>query len=600
MSASQVERRLAAILAADVAGYSRLMGADEEGTLSTLNRYRGVMTQLIEDHQGRVIGTAGDSLLAEFSSPVQAVRSAVAVQRSLARRNADLEHTRRMMFRIGINLGDVMVQGADLLGDGVNIAARLEQMAEPESILVSGPVWEQIQDKLSFPCTYLGEQTVKNIARPVRAYRVTWDQTDMPGAGLGGASAAPKLPDKPSIAVLPFTNMGGDPEQEYFADGICEDIITALSQSHWLFVIARNTSFVYRGKATDIKHIGRELGVRYVQEGSVRKAGNRVRITAQLLDASTGAHLWSERYDRDLADVFALQDEITENVVGAIEPELQRVEELRAARKSPESMDAWDHYMRGMWRFYQFSSDDIVQAELLMQQAIKIDPKFTLGHIGLARVLALKILWGWSDNLDADRQAAYAAARRAVELDEKEAYGHYTLAWASLLMGQQEAALIEAQKSIDLTPNFALAYYILGVIRVFLGRFDQVSDPINRAIRLSPHEPQKFLFYNFLALAEYHQGHFEEGARIARMGIAVRPFHLLYRTLAACCGQLERANEAQAALADLRRLLPKDADHQWEITNPYIDPAHRARFIEGMRKAGWNASAQGNSLRTAE
>ena len=295
------------------------------------------------------------------------------------------------------------------------------------------------------------------------------------------------------------------------------------------------------------------LGVRYVLEGSVRKAGNRVRITAQLIDASTGAHLWAERYDRDLADVFALQDEITESVVGAIEPELQRVEELRAARKSPKSMDAWDHYMRGMWRFYQFSSDDLADAEQLMRQSIKLDPKFTLGHIGLARVLVAKIMWGKSENLDADRQAAYAAARRAVELDEREAYGHYTLAWASLLTGRQEAALAEAQKSIDLTPNFALAFFVLGVSRIFLGRFDQASDPIQRAMRLSPHEPLKFVFFNFLALAQYHQGNFEEGARIARMGIDVRHSHMLYRTLAACCGQLGHAVEAEAALAELRR-----------------------------------------------
>jgi tetratricopeptide (TPR) repeat protein len=252
-------------------------------------------------------------------------------------------------------------------------------------------------------------------------------------------------------------------------------------------------------------------------------------------------------------------------------------------------MDAWDHYMRGMWRFYQFSADDQVQAEQLMRQAIKIDPKSTLGHIGLARVLVAKILWGYSENLEAERRAAYAAGRRAVELDEKEAYGHYALGWASLLMGQQEVALIEARKTIDLTPNFAIAHFLLGVIRLFLGRFDQVSDPIQRAMRLSPHEPLKFYFYNFLALAEYHQGHFEDAARLARMGIAVRSSHILYRTLAASCGQLGRIAEAKMALDDLRKLLPKDADRQWEIANPYVDPAHREQFIEGMRKAGWTA-----------
>jgi tetratricopeptide (TPR) repeat protein len=355
----------------------------------------------------------------------------------------------------------------------------------------------------------------------------------------------------------------------------------------WLFVIARNSSFAYRGGAISVKQVGQELGVRYVLEGSVRRAGNRVRITAQLIEAATANHIWSERYDRDLADVFAIQDQITESVVGAIEPELLRIEELRAARKTAESMDAWDHYMRGMWRFYQFSPDDVAQAEPLMRQAIDIDPKLALGYIGLARVLALKILWGWSDDLNADRHTAYSAARRAVELDEKETYGHYTLAWANLFNGRPEAALIEAQRSTELTPSFALAIYILGVTYLFLGLFEQVADPINRAMRLSPHEPQKFLFYNYLALAEYHQGRFEESIRTAQLGIAVRPFHSLYRTLAACYGQLGRVGEAKVIISDLQRLLPRNADQQWEITHPYVNPVHRASFLEGLRKAGW-------------
>jgi len=587
VAVEQVERRLAAILAADVAGYSRLMGADEEGTLKTLNLYRGVMTDLIAEHQGRVVGTAGDSVLAEFGSAVQAVRSAVAVQRALNRRNADLDEARRMRFRIGINVGDVMVQGADLLGDGVNIAARLEQMAEPGSILVSGTVWEQIQGKIAFPCSFLGEQTARNIARPVRAYRVDWEQPDMLDAGLGGPPEAPSLPNKPSIVVLPFTNMGSGPDQEYFADGISEDIITALSKWRWLFVIARNTSFVFKGKAVDIKQIARDLGVRYVLEGSVRKAGNRVRITAQLIEAATGAHLWSEHYDRDLADTFAVQDEITESVVSAIEPELLLVERQRAARKSPETMDAWDHYMRGMWLFYQFDPESQDRAAHLMRRAVELDPTFVQGHMGLARVLAAKILWGWSDNLEADRQAAYAAARRAVELDDKEPYTHYILAWISLLMREHDNAVAEAQKSIDLSPNFGLSYFALGAARVFIGRFDQALDPIQRAMRLSPHEPLNFFFANVLALAHYQQGRYEEAAKAARMGIGFRPFHTLYRTLAACYGQLGRTEQARAALAEMQRLQPKNAERQWEIANPYVDPAHRERFIEGLRKAGW-------------
>jgi adenylate cyclase len=587
MAEERIQRRLAAILAADVAGYSRLMGTDEEGTLQTLNLYRSVITQIIEEHEGRIVATAGDSVLAEFISPVQAVRSAVAVQRALHRRNADLEETRQMHFRIGINLGDVMIQGTDVLGEGVNIAARLEQMAPPASIFVSGPVWEQIEGKVAFPCAYIGEEKVKNIARPVRTYRVGWEQAETPSVSFSGPPAAPALPDRPSIAVLPLTNMGSDVEQEYFADGISEDIITALSKWRWLFVIARNTSFVYKGKAIDIKQVGRELGVRYVLEGSVRKAGNRVRITAQLIEAATGTHLWGERYDRDLADAFAVQDEITDAVVGAIEPELRRVEQQRAARKSPEAMDAWDHHMRGMWRFHQFSPQDNVAAEGLMRQGIALDPEFAPGYAALARVFTQRIVFEWSEDPDGDRTSAYVMARRAVELDDKDAYAHYVRAWAALLMREHDDAIAAAQKSIDLTPNFALGFYMLGVARVFRGRFEQAIDPFGRAMRLSPHEPLTFFFCYYAGLAQYHQGHYDEAARMARMGIAIRPTHMLYRVLAASHGQLGRSEEAQAALADMRRLMPKAAERLWEMMNPYFDPAHRAQFIDGLRKAGW-------------
>ena len=584
MAPDQVERRLAVILAADVAGYSRLMAADEEGTLKTLTLYRGVMNALIEEHQGRVIGTAGDSLLAEFGSAVLAVRAAVAIQRALDRRNADLDEPRRMTLRIGIHLGDVMVQGSDLLGDGVNIAARLEQMAEPGSILVSGTVWEQIDGKVSFPCSYLGEQTAKNLARPVRAYRVSWHQPDMLRPG---PAETPSLPDKPSIAVLPFTNMGNDAEQEYFADGISEDIITDLSKSRWLFVIARNTSFTYKGKAVDMKQVGRELGVRYLLEGSVRKGGNRVRITAQLIEAATGIHLWSERYDRDLADSFAVQDEITANVVGAIEPELLQVERQRAGRRSLENMDAMDLYMRGMWRYNHFTPEDMNRAETHMRRAIEIDPAFAAGHLGLARVLNARIVFGWSQDMQADRRDAHAAGRRAVELDDKDPYAHYALAWPCLLLRNHEQAILHAQKALDLMPNFALGYFVLGVTRMFAGRFEQAADPFQRAMRLSPHEPLYFYFANFRALTQYHRGLYEEAAETARAGLAKRPMYMLYRVLAASYGQLGRSKEAAAALDEMRRLLPQPPGPLWDMIDAYADPAHRAHLMEGMRKAGW-------------
>jgi TolB-like protein len=396
------------------------------------------------------------------------------------------------------------------------------------------------------------------------------------------------LPDRPSIAVLPFANLSGDPEQEYLADGIVEEIITALSRMRWLFVIARNSSFAYKGRAIDVRQIGYELGVRYLLEGSVRKAANQVRITAQLIEAATGAHLWAERYDRDLADTFLVQDEITGSVVGAIEPELRKVEQQRAIRKSPETMDAWDHYMRGMWRFYQFTAEDNSAAEVLMREAIELDPTYAQGHIGLSRVFTQKILWEWSENIDADRQAGYAAARRAVELDDKDSYAHYTLAWLSLLNLDYRISIAAAQRAIDLTPNFALGHFILGAARVFLGLFEEAADAFRRAMRLSPYEPMTFFFCILLALARYHQGHYEEAADIARTGIGLRPTHCLYRVLAACCGQLGQVGEGRAALAEMGRRMPRNGERLWEAALPYADPAHRAAFIDGLRKAGWD------------
>ena len=354
-----------------------------------------------------------------------------------------------------------------------------------------------------------------------------------------------------------------------------------------MFVIARNTSFVYKGKAVDIKQVGRELGVRYVLEGSVRKSGNRVRITAQLIDTTSGAHIWSERYDRDLADTFAVQDEITESVVGAIEPELRQVEQQRAARKSPESMDAWDHYMRGMWRFHQFTPESNALAEQLMRRAVEIDPNFAPGYIGLARVLNSRISFEMSSNSEADLQAAFSAARRAVELDDKDPYAHYILSWVCLFLRKHDDALAEAQRAIDLTPNFALGYFMLGVVRVFMGRFDQAFDPFQRAMRLRPHEPLTYFFCYFFALAEYHQRHYEEAVKIANMGIGIRPAHMLHRILAASYGQLNRFDEAKSALVEMRRLMPASAERIWEIASPYLDPEHRARLVGGLQKAGW-------------
>jgi adenylate cyclase len=416
-----ITRRLAAILAADVAGYSRLMSADEEATLRTLDGYRRTISDLISEHAGRIFGTAGDSVIAEFNSAVQAVRAAVAIQRSLDRHNADLPQDRRMEFRIGINLGDVMADGNNLL-DGVNVAARLEGVAEPRGICISGAVREQIEGKLKFALTPLGQRSLKNISRPVSGYPVDWQPEHPVTTGVLGGSLA--LPDKPSIAVLPFSNMSGDSEQEYFADGITEDIITALSHHRWFFVIARNSTFVYKGRAVDVKQVARELGVRYVLEGSVRRAGQRVRITGQLIEAETGNHLWAERFDRDLADIFAIQDEITQSVVGAIEPEMLLIEGKRAFRKHVGNLDAFDCCMRAMWLFSQLAPKEHEHAVTLIRQALTLDPNLAQAHMTLARTLNARIWYGWSSDIEKDVEDIYATAARSVSLDDRDPYCH--------------------------------------------------------------------------------------------------------------------------------------------------------------------------------
>jgi adenylate cyclase len=579
-----VTRRLAAILAADVVGYSRLMATDEEGTLATLSTYRGIIDGLVAEHQGRIFGSAGDSVIAEFKSAVQAVRCAVAIQRAMHRRNADLPDGQRMELRIGVNLGDIMVENDNLFGDGVNVAARLEEVAQPADIYISGAVRDQIDGKVSFAMAGLGERNLKNIRRPVAIYRVDWRLEEARASGVFGGELS--LPDKPSVAVLPFDNMSGDAEQEYFADGITEDIITALSRNRWFFVIARNSTFTYKGRAVDVKQVARELGVRYVLEGSVRKAGNRVRINAQLIDAESGAHLWAERYDRDLADIFALQDEITEHVVAAIEPELLVVEGRRAARKSAAHLNAYDFFMRGMWHYHQFDPEENRRAAEWMRKAVALDPRLTHGYVGLARALNGRIWFGWSKDVEADRHSAREAAQRAVELDDKDPYGHYVLTFACLNSGLHQQALAEAQRAIDLNPNFALVHLALGWVRVFIGHFAEAIDPLLRGMRLSPNDPLSFLFFYFLALAHYHQHDYAQAVQMAQRGLAVRRVYLLYEVLIAGLGYAGQPDEVAAVREDMERLKPADFARMSRMTHPYLSPDALEHLREGLRKAG--------------
>src|SRR5450631_1599365 len=400
MDEARVDRRLAAIMASDIAGYSRLMGIDEEGTLRQLKAHRKELIDLkIIEHRGRIVKTTGDGMLVEFVSVVDAVRYAVDIQRGMAERNANVAPDRRIEFRIGINVGDIISDENDIYGDGVNVAARLEALAEPGGIMVSRNVFDQARDKLSFGFEDMGEQTVKNIARPIGVHRVSIVADAAPIVVKGAAVAATtevSTADRPSIAVLPFANMSGDPEQEYFADGISEDIITGLSKLRWFFVIARNSSFAYKGKAVDVKRAARELGVRYVLEGSVRKGGNRVRITAQLIDAATGNHIWADRYDGDLTDIFALQDEITKKVVAAIEPKLLEAEGIRSQHRSPEDLDAWEMVIHANSLFWRLTKSDGVAAIAILKKAVERYPDYAPAHSMLAFAMLVSRLLGWS------------------------------------------------------------------------------------------------------------------------------------------------------------------------------------------------------------
>jgi adenylate cyclase len=501
-------RRLAAILAADMAGYSRLMGADEEGTLERLKALRReLLDPKIAEHHGRIVKTTGDGVLVEFASVVDAVRCAVEVQQAMAERNTGVAADNRIELRIGINLGDVIVEGDDLYGDGVNIAARVEALADAGGVLVSNTVHDQVRDRLPFVFEDLGEQQVKNIARPVRVYRVRDAAAKSPSAA---AQPALPLPDKPSIAVLPFANMSGDPDQEYFADGMVEEIITALSRIRWLFVIARNSSFTYKGLAVDVKQVGRELGVRYVLEGSVRKAGGRVRITAQLIDALSGAHLWADRFDGSLEDVFELQDRVAISVAGVIEPTLRQAEIERARRKRPDSLDAYDLYLRALPFAYTSMPEDADKALGFLEQAIKLEPDFAVAHAIIAWCQEQRYLRG---GLDEDAKAtALRHARLAIAAGGDDATA---LAIAGLVIGfleprEYEIAGSAFDRALALSNSSALALGFSAVTRAWHGESAIAIEQAEQALRLSPFDAMSNLRYMAIAIGHFVAGRFED------------------------------------------------------------------------------------------
>lgn len=568
MSNAALQRRLAAILAADVVAYSRQMAKDEPGTLA---RVRALRTEVIEplavSHGGRLFAVMGDGFLIEFASTVQAVACALAVQDQL------IGQQRGLQLRIGVHAGDVVVDGDGVTGDSVNIAVRLQTLAEPGSICLSDRVREDVAGKLSLDLTDLGTPALKNIDRPIRAFRI---------GGGEGRPPAPVVPDKPSIAVLPFANLSGDPAQDYFADGVVEEIITALSRIQWLFVIARNSSFAYRGQAADVKRIGRDLGVRYVLEGSIRRSGGRLRITAQLIEAETSTHLWADRFDGTLDDIFDLQDRVASQVAGVIEPALQLAETRRLAARPTASANAYDLHLRALAYFFPISRERIGTALTLFEQAGTIDPGFGLARAWAALCHQRLVADGWADDPEASRQRSITCARHALEVSGSDPGVLVNVASALAYFGEDIQAMIGlVDRALVLNPNFARGWFIGAVIRLWAGQPDAAIEHIEKALRLSPRErPGQPL--GTTGTAYFFKREFEEAAARLRLSIQDQPGSPgSYRVLAACYAHMGRREQAQATISSLRAITPLIAPAHL----PWRDPIHRELLLEGLRLA---------------
>ena len=572
-------RRLAAILAADVVGYSRLMGFDEAGTVKALREHRAAADPIIADHGGRVVKTTGDGLLIEFGSVVGAVECALGLQGLARERNAGTPAERRMEWRIGVHLGDVLIEGDDILGDGVNIAARLEGIAEPGGICLSDDAFRQVRGKVEAEFADLGEQSLKNIARPLRVYRV--GSSSAARQPISPAAPLP-LPDKPSVAVLPFQNMSGDPEQEYFADGMVEEIITALSRIRWLFVIARNSSFTYKGQSVDVKQVGRELGVRYVLEGSVRKAVGRVRITAQLIDAQNGAHLWADRFDGSLEDVFELQDKVALSVAGVIEPTLRAAEIRRSSTRPTCDLTAYDLYLRALALAFFWQRDTNDQALKLLEEAIERDPNYGLALVHAAAQHYNLHVTGWTDDPEASRVKGIDLCRRALQVagDDPNVLGTagFTLAY----FGEEIAVAIGlVDRGLQLNPSFARCWQWSGWLNLWAGHTEPAIKHFETSLRLDPRERRANPFMG-IGVAHFFARRFEEARATLLQSLQEQPNWVpTYRFLASCYAQMGHLGEAREVVRRLRTL-----------TNVIVPPAenwrdadHREFYLSGLRLA---------------
>jgi adenylate cyclase len=587
MTAQEVKRKLAAIFSADVKGYSRLMGEDEEWTVRTLSAYRKIIRNLVQQYRGRVVDAPGDNVLAEFASVVDSVQCAVEIQQVLRAKNAVLPETRRMDFRIGINLGDVIEEGEQIYGDGVNIAARVEGLAEAGGICISESAYQQIENKLPLRYEYLGEHEVKNIAKPVRVYRAQIESEAVTKKPLEVASKekmAFPLPDKPSIAVLPFVNMSDDPKQEFFSDGITEEIITALSKSPYLFVIARQSTFAYKGKPVKIKQVSEELGVRYVLEGSVRRSGEKVRITAQLIDAMTGYHLWAERYDRDLKEIFALQDEIALKIMKTVHEKLQPGDYVRVLGRGARNLEAFLKTMEAREHFYRANKEDNAMARKLYEEVIALDPDYAFAYAALAWTHLANLWFGTSKSSMESLGRAIELGEKAIVLDESEAIGHTSLGYFYTFARQFDKAVVHAERALALDPNSSMVLHSSATALAYSGRPEEAIPLLQKAIRLNPFA---VLFFYNLSVAYCMAGRFDEAVEQAKKAVERDPkSQYPYLSLASACILAGREEEARVAAAEVLKINPTFSLEQHAGMSPYRDKSFIDRTIDALRKAG--------------
>ena len=589
MPSDKVIRRLSAILVADVVEYSRLMAANEGATLAALKLHRReLFDPKIGEYHGRIVKLMGDGILAEFSSAVEAVQCAIEIQEGMAERNATVDEDSRLDFRMGVNLGDVIVEGDDIYGDGVNVAARLEGLAEPGGICVSLAARDQVLDKVPIKFADFGEQQVKNLPRPVRVFGVLLEfQSVVESRKEANSIVATQVSDKPSIAILPFTNMSGDPEQEYFSDGIAEDITTGLSKNRSFFVISRGTSFKYKGATIDVSKIAQELAVRYVLEGSVRKAGNRVRISAQLSDAPVNHQVWAERYDRDLEDIFAVQDEITQNIIGSLAPGIMSAEIQRAQRKEVGNLEAWDLIMQAHWHIRQFTKDDTIKARGLLHQALELEANNAIALSDLAFAAHFEALFGWSDDPIGTFDIVGDAARKAVAADDQNAMAHTALAIFELFSNRHDDAVRRLHTACDLDPNLVFARGYLGVTYAFGGDYDAAMPHIQQTIQMSPRDPLLVIWHVVMGWASLVAEQYQQAVDFAKQAIEHNPeFTDSYSVLAAGHGQLGQLDEAGAALEQLLIRMPGLTANDKRLQRPFKRAIDRQRFVEGLIKGG--------------